>query len=173
MRFFILIILVLIASCGQPPIRPINPTDPLAPIPTHFYKVKYDKTFKKHVNDFEDDWGLNIIDLEIIFEEIEQNYDSLTVILGVCKRKSNTTPRISIDPTTWPNLNETRKKLLIYHEMGHCVLHRDHIEGTNTSIMNPMLISSTVFEDNESFFINELFDKAKYNDWNVEIPHLH
>ena len=171
MRYFLLLVL-FISSCGTPSVRPINPTDPLAPIPIHTFKVKYDKAFEEYVSDFEDDWGLDIKDLVIEFGEIKQNDDTSTVTLGICKRRNNTTPNIVIDPTTWPNLAETRKKLLIYHEIGHCVLHRAHIKGTNTSIMNPILINSTVFEDDEGFFIDELFDETKYGDWGVETPSL-
>jgi len=167
MRYFLLLIL-LMSSCGKSLVRPINPYDT-----THSNKVEIDKAFDEYVDDFEDDWGLDVTDLVMEFETIEQDPETTTTRLGVCYTRHNTTPRVIIGPETWVNMDETRRKLLIYHELGHCVLFRKHIEGTNTSIMNPILLSSAVFKKNEDYFINELFDETKYSSLNLRCRHNH
>lgn len=57
----------------------------------------------------------------------------------------------------------------VFHELGHCVLDRDHDWGKTTqkndtiykSLMYPYVFSSsTVYEDNEQYYHDELFSKS-------------
>lgn len=76
---------------------------------------------------------------------------------------------IQIDINAWPTLSEGEKTTLIFHELGHCLLNRQHtsklIPGTSdaglvpipASIMNPSIIPDDAFEANYPYYINELF----------------
>ena len=167
MRYFILVFVVLCASCGAGPIEPTNPTDPFSK-QEHKKIVEYDNAFKTYIDSFESDWGLSIKDLTVEFDTIEQDEETKTLILGECTLQTNVTPHIAVDTGLWQNLSDTRRKLLMYHELGHCVLFRKHVEGINTSIMNPTLISAFTFSKNKDYFIEELFDDNKYGSWDVK-----
>jgi hypothetical protein len=148
-------------SCGtQTPFNPIKD-------PSHEKKVEYDEEFEQYVESFEEDWGEKITDLTIVFAQVKQDEETPTTKLGVCHINKDTTPHIIIDPDTWETMSDTRRKLLMYHEMGHCVLFREHVEGRNTSIMNPLLIWSSVYLKDEQYFLDELFDPDMYNSWDV------
>jgi len=51
--------------------------------------------------------------------------------------------KIVINSQEWEGLNHTRRKLLIWHELGHCILKRTHKEHPDkpvpVSIMNPYI----------------------------------
>ena len=165
MRYFISALVVFFVSCGAEPIRPTNP---LNPEPEHEKILRYDEAFSKYIQEFESDWGLNIEDLTARFNTIDQDDTKAIVILGTCTTRANTTPHITIDTNLWANLTDTRRKLLMYHELGHCVLFRKHVEGYGTSIMNPMLIGSAIFSSKENFFINELFNENTHGSLHKE-----
>jgi len=153
-RYFILAILLI--SCGYGPIRPINPFD----------KQEHDKVleyehFESYVAGFENDWGLKVTDLIIEFTDIKQKKTKKEITLGTCTTGYNTTPIIHVDINRWQDMKEISRKILLYHELGHCVLFRGHVKGENTSLMNPILISSFTFLANEDYFIAELFDPDK------------
>lgn len=70
--------------------------------------------------------------------------------------------QITIDTHSWENMTETQKGVLIYHELGHCVLARGHLEeifidGTPRSIMFPILVKDHVFIRYKNYYIKELF----------------
>lgn len=79
-------------------------------------------------------------------------------ILGQCTMSTNI---IEIDYTAWPNLSSIEKKLLLYHEMGHCLLGREHNNVVTNkrpvSIMNAYLLSEVYFNTNPKGYLQELF----------------
>jgi len=56
--------------------------------------------------------------------------------LGDCVRQQDIPNLIRIAADTWKNLDERCRKALIWHELGHCALDKDH---TKTGIMAPIL----------------------------------
>jgi hypothetical protein len=69
---------------------------------------------EKHgVNVSIDDWSIEFADLD------HRPAHGLTIY----SRKL-----IQIDPESWEVFNETRRELLIFHELGHAILNRRHIE---------------------------------------------
>lgn len=89
---------------------------------------------------------------------------------GVCLSYPSGKREILIDPEIWEQIESgvscsdncfKRKQALIFHELGHCVLNRDHRDDKyrnyNLSIMNSILIrQSDVLRWEESYFY-ELF----------------
>lgn len=76
------------------------------------------------------------------------------------------TPKIVVDKESFDSLSEIERRTLIFHEMGHCILKRNHNKELNEyqyvkSIMYPYLITDIlgIFYDNvESYYIDELFN---------------
>jgi hypothetical protein len=120
--------------------------------------------FEHYVNLFQEqaaDLGqdIQVSDLVIRFKHIPIEDEKVT--LGVCWRGGNHSPTIDIDPEHWKGMSMVQRELLMFHEMGHCVLRRSHVEDY-VSIMNPYLISRTEFIKDEDRLLAELFDDSQY-----------
>lgn len=120
--------------------------------------------FKYYIEQFEFDayrYGRSLIinDLVVEFADIESPYED-RVILGKCRSgDSQRPPRIQIDREHWPKLNSIHKEILMYHELGHCILNRGHIDEVS-SIMNTFLLSWYAYDTNEFYYLNELFNPS-------------
>ena len=77
------------------------------------------------------------------------------------------TPIVSIDPDYWNASSECRKKLIMYHELGHCMLFLDHNDSYSNfynmpqSIMNPSLFEGAWFCYWEKDYVDQLFGLKK------------
>lgn len=82
--------------------------------------------------------------------------------IGFCIPFSNT---IMISPKSWQTLSTNSKKLLLFHELGHCTLKRDHAVATffspmlcPVSIMYPYITPiERCFSALKESYIRELF----------------
>ncbi len=71
---------------------------------------------------------------------------------------------ITVDADTWRYRNAAERKILVYHELGHCLMNRTHDEsvdgnGEPHSIMNPTTFSresAAFFLENEESYVEEL-----------------
>lgn len=69
-------------------------------------------------------------------------------------------PEITINQKYWTNsLSEIGRKLLIYHELGHCVLGKGHSSDEELDIMNSdsMIGSDTFFLKNPQPYLDRYF----------------
>lgn len=124
------------------------------------------ETAKHYVDSFLDDaiqYGFDIDremqNLDIIFTNIDD-----TLVDGKCDRSTN---QILLDSVSWENNSDRLRKWLIYHELGHCILKREHSDvffenGECKSIMASAMnseICSTNFMSSswEEYYIKELF----------------
>lgn len=62
---------------------------------------------------------------------------------------------IHIENKYWKKADFYDKKILFYHELGHCFFDKSH---TPYSIMNSILLKGSIYKDREYHFINELFE---------------
>jgi len=81
---------------------------------------------------------------------------------GECSTNFFSAPTITINPTFWAFASETDRTLVVFHELGHCVLNRAHNNtvagGHPVSIMNLHATwVSDLYEINSAPFLNELF----------------
>lgn len=88
--------------------------------------------------------------------------------------------RILIDPDKWKGMDDLTREALVNHELGHCLLRREHQEGTThipdirpvtenkyneaefvgpKSLMNPTALPGTVYQRNREYYIKELFGR--------------
>ena len=51
-----------------------------------------------------------------------------STVIGLCE--TGGIRRVTLDPDFWDNVSETQRKLLVHHELGHCVLLRPHTSAT-------------------------------------------
>lgn len=86
---------------------------------------------------------------------VEDNFMS-SAYYGVCYR--NATRYIHINNKKWEDLSYMQKEILIFHELGHCVLNKEH--GTGIMLENSVdfLID---YEENRKMYIKELLEGSK------------
>ncbi len=70
-------------------------------------------------------------------------------IHGSCIRREDEESVISLNTQHWDSMNAARRKAVIYHELGHCVLLRGHTEA---GIMNPNGVDEITEKNIASFF---------------------
>ncbi len=111
-----------------------------------------DPEFEPYVDSFKQNAKIYnvpvIFNLNIRFGDFsKQDYD----VVGYCDWKND----IYIKRSTWEYYGWATREELIYHELGHCVLNKWHV---NTfSIMRPYLLSEQYYFDNRTMLIKEFF----------------
>lgn len=83
-----------------------------------------------------------------------------TNVAGWCVRTSPL--QIMIDKEYFDMSTNYEKEELIFHELGHCILNKDHDESKDSnrrpkSIMYPVTITDSIYRENRTEYINELF----------------
>lgn len=84
-------------------------------------------------------------------------------VAGTCSYGGNHPNTVTIDEEIWDELPEIYKEFIIFHELGHCVLFRDHEEASNSGICASIMRSGlTRCRDNYNLntrdsYLNELF----------------
>lgn len=83
-------------------------------------RIEHDPAFIDHIKSFEDEIGI-IVDVPIVFDpDIDDKY------VAVCQTYFYDKKIIKVDPDYWENLSFYGKEEVIYHELGHCQLNREH-----------------------------------------------
>lgn len=95
------------------------------------------------------------------FDDIEYSfYDSKTTQIGFCSIIGNY-KSVSIDNYYWNTSSDLGKEQLVFHELGHCVLKRQHnkefIANHPVSIMYPLILSDRLYSKYYDSYIEELF----------------
>lgn len=121
---------------------------------------------------------ITIDNLIVEFEEDLRGGDAA----GLCTfaSESSPTPHIRLDTTSfnWQN-NEFHRELLVFHELGHCILNRLHRDdelpnGNFTSIMRStgeQLYGGNLNYFKRDYYLDELFDEGTpAPDWATDIP---
>lgn len=120
----------------------------------------YIASFEKEAAQTLEEPDFKVGDIPINFgDTTDEDYD------GVCNTYSDGTKEILIKKSWWQSTDVTQREIMIYHELGHCRLGRDHDEerrvaGTHTyklSIMNPVIPSSADYVSQKNAYLTELY----------------
>lgn len=89
--------------------------------------------------------------------------------VGVCYFHENVPNEILIKRSTWDELAPETKESLMFHELGHCLLYREHCNnltrtGKAHSVMYYSLDYPTVedWRKHRKYYIRELFKKSRF-----------
>lgn len=157
-----LLILVSTVSCGLPTVfqdvKESNFTRQFATSNPEFdsYKAKFEQEGKQRLSEP----NFAIGDIPINFGDTEgENYQ------GICIKYSDGTREIIIKKSWWDQQNQYYRESLIFHELGHCRLDRDHdnhetVINNNsykTSMMNQYIVAPNLYRSNKDAYLEELF----------------
>jgi len=116
MKRILILLLILINSWGcQEEERAIDPNL------MEYIEIFEEEAAARNVN-------ISIMDLEVsahIMNIQESN------VLGQCYTYSDDSREIVIDQEYWEELDLLEKEFLMMHELGHCILDRDHLDDSD------------------------------------------
>lgn len=49
-------------------------------------------------------------------------------VIGQCAHDPGTPTTVIIDKSYWDNATDLEREFLVFHELGHCILNRDHLD---------------------------------------------
>jgi len=108
------------------------------------------------------------ITVDYVAERIEGSIRQIDdeSVLGQCFRNEEKPKKVVVDTEYWADASESEKEFLIFHELGHCFLNRDHDDsfdgdGTCLSIMHstPQACTFELTEENKEAYLDELFEQ--------------
>lgn len=84
---------------------------------------------------------------------------------GACAMNTNETlHRVSIREDFWTGASVTQREIIVFHELGHCFLHREHFDlalpdGTCVSLMRTggNICQDNYLVDTRDYYLDELF----------------
>ena len=144
-------VFILIAGCGEN----FEPEQPDPGI--HADLIEYVERFEDIAKEYHgDDYVLPEMDIDIGDTSNVANTSGCfsCVTVGWCVRHSDKPSQISY--------SDAEKELLMFHELGHCVLDRRHRDTLTPhdvplSIMATIMIDVEVYKNNREYYIDELF----------------
>jgi hypothetical protein len=111
--------------------------------------------------------NINLSNITGSIDEIEAEN-----VLGRCSYNSHLPEHVTIDKTFWTGAGAWAREFVVFHELGHCELLRDHFAGRNTDGSCVSLMRSGLVECRDNYnsatrsrYLDELFDTAKAGDW--------
>lgn len=128
--------------------------------------ITIDEALEVHFESFKQEAASRGITVDYELEEISGFIGNIGTggVIGQCTRNSDQTKTITIDRFFWATYDFWEKEMVIYHELGHCFLNRDHIDdinndGTCFSIMHSSedICDNNYTEDTREGYIDELF----------------
>lgn len=83
---------------------------------------------------------------------------------GQCLKYTNGRHEIRIDKNYWDRINANEKEFVIYHELGHCLLNRGHLDDMDDNGLCISIMTSGEFECQKRYnqntrnrYLEELF----------------
>lgn len=88
---------------------------------------------------------------------------------GVCFSYPDGTTEVIIRESWWNSASQPLRESLLFHELGHCVLNRDHDNETHeannfnykASLMNSVIVNSSQYNNHRAGYLTELFTLNK------------
>lgn len=119
---------ILLTSCGKPPVQSAE-------------VVPYLQAFNEQYS------GLNVdafkLDVELVDQLDGVSDESASHTPGECMPYNS--HKIELSRSLWDKMSDTMRKSLVFHELGHCVFNRVHLDtkysdGCPTTLMSTNLI---------------------------------
>ena len=106
--------------------------------------------------------SVSLVHLSMTFGNIRVKKNDTTV--GYCARDPLGGMVIKIHTPTWVKMNVYQQEELLFHEMAHCLIGRDHCGAVGDegpiSIMYPHILDGTYYKDHREELVDELFSPS-------------
>ncbi len=134
-------------------------------LPTEEFSSETNPALENYFAAFEREAALRGFDINLADHDLISTIDEIEEdgVAGTCHYNSQESNRITIDLSFWRSANTSTRELVVFHELGHCVLFRDHLEDENNqntclSIMNSGTSGCNVrYANNREYYLDELF----------------
>lgn len=131
-----------------------------------------DERFSTYVSKFEDHAKIKTGNINFKVNDIPINFGDTEndQFVGVCFTYSDGKREILIKQEWWSVASQGAKESLIFHELGHCALDREHNEDEliagdgkkiRASIMHPSIVSAQHYSKYYDGYVHELFTQDK------------
>ncbi|MDN5201303.1 hypothetical protein QQ008_08020 [Fulvivirgaceae bacterium BMA10] len=150
-------ILIVLQSCSKD-------QEMVAPTPVKFSKVE--APLRPFFQRFEDEAAKRGITVDLTAEGIVGEIEEISRqhVAGQCSYSFNRPGRVTVDETFWNNSSSLFREFIVFHELGHCYLNRDHLEDAfNNGVCKSIMRSGTgdCFDayatNSRDYYIDELF----------------
>lgn len=147
--------MLLLYSCSKDPITVINPS-----------YLGVDPELWPFFENFEKEAAFRGLNIDLSAENLTAEIDNIQErgVLGVCQYGSAINNHITIDEPFWNSSGSLYREFVVFHELGHCVLFRDHNESMNgNGICLSIMRSGTencrdaYTDQNRKYYLDELF----------------
>lgn len=157
------LIFVGIAGCGSPQKSYPDPAPGIDP-----RLQEYVDRFEEYAYQFYGDINFRMppMDIDLGSTEALKSDTPGHVTVGWCRRGFGK-HKIMISEDHWKRYSESSREMLMFHELGHCVLgrgHRDIVTPLDrpVSIMNSVMFSDYFYEQDRDYYIEELFTNLSW-----------
>ncbi|MEM1124995.1 MAG: putative metallopeptidase [Bacteroidota bacterium] len=132
--------------------------------------IAYDKVAPElwiHFQKFEREATARGVDIDLRALAITGKIEPIPVrnIVGLCNHQATNGKEVIIDEAFWKRASKYEREAIIFHELGHCVLDRNHEDGVMDNGMCKSLMRSgfspcfTLYNhsDHQEHYLDELF----------------
>lgn len=134
-------------------------------IPINFYDLENIEGNGAKLTSFQDSFQQYETQNAVYQFETEIYQARNQVRVGVCIKYTNGTREILINKEAWNDFSDTKREILIFHELGHCSLDRSHDDSLHnnhkTSVMHSILLDENIYNSYYDEYIIELFTEDK------------
>lgn len=124
-----------------------------------------DAELQKYFQSFQQEARSRGVDLNLEDEQIDGYISNISGqgVIGNCTRYASGKKELTIDTDHWNTSTDSEKELVVFHELGHCILGRVHTEekdrqGKCVSIMTAGKGACKLnYATNRTAYLNELF----------------
>lgn len=122
---------------------------------------------------FEEEAARRGLEIDLVAEKITGVIENIPAdrVLGSCNFRPNRPNHLIIDEEFWNAASDRFREFVVFHELGHCSLFRDHredvlVNGACSSIMRSGTgnCRDNYTEFTRNFYLNELFDPEFFGD---------
>lgn len=127
--------------------------------------IVVDPEFQPYLDAFEAEARKRNLDITAALDKVSIVFEDISdaTVSGRCNTQST---RVSIDSIWWMRLDLQERRHLIFHELGHCVLKRPHLDDQNDCLecqsymrSGSYTCSANYYSDNwYTFYMDELFE---------------
>lgn len=160
MRFLTIILLIVsLSACQQADIEPVQSQLPIS------YPLADEGLWEAFAN-FEEEAALRGLQFDLTELQVSARIVEIGEqhVAGQCTYSNFEPNRIIIDREFWDAASTLSREMVVFHELGHCVLLRGHDESTSgdgfcLSIMRSGTLNcrDAYSVQNREYYLNELF----------------